>query len=233
MRAWTAVSAAVQALSFLPPPTLDGSVWSDLEQHGLARRRVPGAVETVMGVEVWPCSREAAWLGITDDHPPHPVTGLTEIRLSGAGGGPKVLYQYLDLPWPLQDRHWAIALQNNLPLAKTGVWERHWSLDAEAMTQAKSRMDARYDDALMTPVNEGAWLLVPVSPAETLVVYQSRASLGGSVPDGAVEDWAMSSLSDAMHTYQTDALRLQGSYLGGCTPQIGGDNALIPCFATP
>lgn len=230
MSAWTAVSAAVQALSFLPPPTLDAVVWREVETSGFARRRVDGEVQTAVGVAVWPCSLQAAWLGITDDHPVGKVSGVTEIRLSGAGGGPKVLYQLLDLPWPLQDRHWAIALENNLALAKKGVWERHWRLAPEMLEQAHARMGSRFEEALLTPINEGGWLFVPVTGQETLVVYQSRATLGGGVPDGAVESWAMSSLSDVLKTYGENALRKQSSYGPGCEPQVGGDGQKIACF---
>ena len=226
-----AVSTAVQALSFLPPPPLDRTVWAEVESAGLSRRRVDGEVQTAVGIAVWPCSQAAAWLGITDDHPVGKVSGLTEIVLSGAGGGPKLLYQYLDLPWPLQDRHWAIALENNLKLAQqTGVWERHWKLAPEALERAHPQMGERFEAALMTPVNEGGWLVVPVAAAETLVIYQSRASLGGGVPDGAVEGWAMSGLADVLRTFGENAARMQREYRAGCVEQMGGDGRKIGCF---
>jgi hypothetical protein len=98
------------------------------------------------------------------------------------------------------------------------------------MEAARQKMDARFGEALLTPVNEGSWLFVPVSATETLVIYQTRASLGGGVPDSAVESWAMSSLSDVLHTYGANAERMTHEYVGNCVPQVGGDNQRIPCF---
>jgi len=233
--AWAAVSAAVQAHSFLPPPPLDPGMWAELDQHGVARRRVAptveGGPETALGLDRWPVSKSEAWLSITEDSKVKAVKGLTEIVLRGRWGSNKLLYQHLDLPWPLQDRHWAIALQGNPALAKSsGVWERSWKLDLAAMELAAPRMGSVYQEALVTPVNEGGWLLVELAPRDTLVLYQARASFGGGVPDSAVEGWALSNMVELLQKFEQGALGMRSSYGHGCDQQPGGDGATIPCF---
>jgi hypothetical protein len=235
MGAWAAVSAAVQASGVLPPPPLKETLWAEVAQGKIARQREnTAASDKAMGVAVFPSSQAALWLSITADTTT-PASGVTEVRLEGSWASSKLLYQRLDLPWPIQDRHWAIRLQNNTALAKaSGVWERFWKLDSAALSRARSVVGevAWLADggALETPVNEGSWLLVPLDPGNTLVIYQTRASLGGTVPDNAVESWAWSSISEVMLGYAKEARTINSRYGPGCSPQPGGDGVPIPCF---
>lgn len=217
----------------MPPPPLEAAIWAELEQNGLARRRIDGDPQVAMGVDRWAVSREEAWLSITDDTPSEPVKGVTELVLAGRWSSEKLLYQYLDLPWPLQDRHWAIRLRGNAALAeKSGVWERHWKLDEAGMELARPKMGERYAEALMTPVNEGDWLLLSLGARDTLVIYQTRASLGGGVPDSAVEGWAFSGIAEVMEKMEKNALRMRTFYSESCDVQPGADGRPIPCFGS-
>jgi hypothetical protein len=230
-RAWTAVLAAVQALSFLPPPPLEGDVWDNLATTGQARLRSGAEVQQVVGLGIFPAPQAQVWLALTDDRPSEAIAGLTEIALRGAWTSPKLLYGHLDLPWPFQDRQWVIELRNNTALAQSsGVWERHWSPKPEALELARPTMGAALDSALLTPENEGNWILLALSPTQTLGIYQTRVSMGGVVPDSAVDAWAASSLKEVFDKYTRNALNMPAHYGPGCSVQKGANDVPIPCF---
>lgn len=229
--AWTAALVAIQALAFFPPPPLDAAALAELDAQGLVRRRLSsGGLDRVVGVGLIPAPAPAVWLAVTDDKPEQGFGGLTELVFEGAWASPKLLYGYLDLPWPFQDRHWMLRIRNNAALhAQAGVWERYWTLDAGAMPLAQPQMGERYAGALMTPYNEGQWMLIPVG-AQTLGVYQSRVSLGGAVPDEGVESWAMSSLRELFSDAARNAAAMAEKYGPGCTPQPDPSGRPIPCL---
>lgn len=209
-------------------------MWDDVAAGKVEHRTVPADPAWVLGVGLLPVSREEAWLSLTDDHLSDDVSGLVEVAFQGRWSSPKLLYQRLDLPWPFNDRHWVIALTNNARLASvSSVWERAWSLRGDALSGARARTDAAAFDAAETvTVNEGSWLLLPVG-GETLAVYQARASLGGAVPDGAVDTWTRSSMRGLFEGVTEHAAAVRKRYGPGCSPQPGADGAAIPCFSSP
>lgn len=227
---WAAVEGAVQETARFPPGALPAFVdWADVAAGRVEVRR--GA--RVVGVGLLPVSRPAAWLSITDDDPVGArAEGLFEARLSGAGAGPKTLYQHLDLPWPFADRHWAIDLRTNAALARREprVWERAWTLDSSALAAARSLDPARWDAAEAVPVNEGGWLLVEAGDAHTLAVYSVRADLGGGVPESAAAAYTSSTLDALFAQIARNAEDEAGRYRGACRTQPGGDGAPMACF---
>lgn len=232
--AWIAALAAIQALSFFPPPALDAAAFEEVAAQATARRRIQGeaaqGLDRVAALGLIPAPPAAVWLAITDDHPEQSFSGLTEAVFEGAWASPKLLYGYLDLPWPFQDRQWMLRIRNNRALAlEAGVWERYWTLDAASLERARAAMGAKLDEALLTPRNEGHWLLLPFQ-GQTLALYQSRVSLGGVVPDDAVESWAMSGLNEIFSDAAANAARMKTHYGPGCAPQPDPSGALIPCF---
>ena len=216
--AWAAVSAQVTELARVPPPALDARVWDDVAAGRVARRTRAGEPATVVGVGVLDVSREAAWLSLTDDRLSAEIESLTEVALEGAWAAPKLLYSRLDLPWPFADRHWVIALTNNTRLATaSGVWERAWTVRPDALAQARGRTDpAAFDAAEAVAVNEGAWLLVPLDARRTLGVYQARATMGGGIPDGAVDAYTRSSLDGLFEGVERNAANVARRYGAGC-----------------
>lgn len=215
--------------SRLPPGALPASTWDTVAAGRVARSRpATGA----MGVGLLPVSLAEAWLAITDDHPVDAVEGLHQVALRGAWGSDKLLYQRIDLPWPFQDRHWVLDSRTTLALARASpAWERAWRADPAALSAARDRVGAAtWDDAATVPVNEGAWLLVPVDATNTLGVYQGRADLGGGVPEAAAEAWTAAALDDLFASTTRNARSMRRRYGPGCTPQPGGDGAPIPCF---
>ncbi len=230
---WAAVAPTVTTTATFPPPALDARVWEDVAAGKVARRTFPGEpASTVVGVGVLDLTREEAWLSLTDDRLSAEIESLTEVALQGAWASPKRLYQRLDLPWPFNDRHWVISLTNNARLATaSGVWERAWTLRSDLLAEARARTDTeRFDAAEAVTVNEGGWLLVPLEDGDTLAVYQARATLGGSVPDGAVDSYTRSSMTGLFEGVERNAAKVRKRYKAGCTPQPGADGASIPCF---
>ncbi len=224
--AWIAVEAAIQAFAFLPPGKLDDAVWTALAQGELAQWSVGTEVRRVAAARLVALPATAMWLGVTDDHPIEPIRGLQEHALRGAWSSPKLLYQHIDLPWPFEDRQWVIELRNNARLyGEARVWERSWVL-------ADSASAAQYWDpaALSTPVNEGGWLMVPVSQQRTLVLYQARASLGGVFPESAVRAWTAATLDEMFSRYERNAASMSTRYGAGCAPQPGPDGGALQCL---
>lgn len=228
---WAAVAPAISTQAAFPPPPLDARVWEEVAAGKVARRTIAGDTATVLGVGVLDATREEAWLSLTDDRLSAEIESLTEVALQGAWASPKRLYQRLDLPWPLNDRHWVIGLTNNAGLAASGVWERTWTLRTDLLDDARARTDAeRFDAAETVSVNEGGWLLVPLDTGDTLAVYLARATLGGAIPDGAVDSYTRSSMTSLFEGVERNATNVRRRYGAGCTPQPGADGAPIPCF---
>jgi hypothetical protein len=229
---WASLAPSVATQATFAPPPLDTKVWEEVASGKVARRTFPGEPATVLGVGVLDMTREEAWLSITDDRLSAEIESLTEVALQGAWAAPKRLYQRLDLPWPLNDRHWVIALTNNARLAAaSGVWERAWTLRTDLLADARARTEAdRFDASETVTVNEGGWLLVPLEDGDTLAVYQARATLGGAIPDGAVDSYTRSSMTGLYAGVERNAAKVRVRYSEGCTPQPGADGAPIPCF---
>jgi len=226
---WQRLEPAVEEHARFPPGGLDVSVWLTVAAGRVAR---PHVDRGALGVGVLPVSLAEAWLAVTDDHPVDAVDGLTQVALRGSWGTEKWLYQRIDLPWPVQDRHWVLHGTSNLALAKaSGVWERAWESDPAALATARERVDAvGYDSAATVPVNRGSWLLAPISGHETLGIYRAEADLGGAIPEGAAQAYTASTLDKLYASTARDALSMRTRYATGCTPQPGGDGVPIPCF---
>jgi hypothetical protein len=233
---WATVERTVEEHAVFPPgplSVLGASGWDRVAAGNVVSIRTPSGA--VAGIGLLACDRPACWLSLTDDHPREQVKGLTEIRLRGEWASPKLLYQHLDLPWPMQDRHWAIASTTNTTLATlSDVWERAWRTDANGLAAARAKTDpAAYDAALAVPVNEGDWMVLPVGTDQTLGIYQVRVDFGGAVPEGAAEGYAASTLTELFEKTARNAGDMRRRYGPGCAPQPGGDGRPLPCYGSP
>ena len=229
---WEEVRPAVDiAARSAPGARLRGVDWS-----GVTRGQVWSArSDRVVGVGYWPVPRAQAWLAITDDAPADRTDGLTERRLRGAWSeSPKLLYERIDLPWPLQDRHFVIESRTNLSLAQRDrrVWERAWTLADAHLPSARTDADgAAYDASARVAANDGSWILVEVDPTHTLAIYSVRVDLGGNVPEGAVATWTASSVEELFASMRASASSAWTRYLARCAtrPLPGGDGAPLGC----
>ncbi len=244
---WHDLERVVEATSRFPPVACDatphrGGVcaldafvdWRAVE-HGevVVKRHVRAdGVSRVVAVGVVPQARAGAWLAVTQDLQPG-QEGIVERRLSGHwAASPKQMYQRIDLPWPVADRHWVIEGRTNLALAaaEPRVWERSWNLVPGALAGARTGEPdvGAYDASVAVPRNEGGWILVEAGPTRTLAIYSVSVNLGGAVPEGAVSRWTESSVQGLYTTLATDARRYAARTGAACS-QPGGDGKAVGC----
>ena len=194
---------------------------------GIAKRRlIQAGPDRAIGVGWTPHPRSAVWVAIIDDIHNTMVEGLTEHRLGQSEAGGKLLYQRLDLPWPLNDRQWVIEIKNDQVLAQATedqVWSRAWALTTHRAPEVAD------GEALWAPTLDGGWLALDVAGG-TMVVYQARTTIGGVVPDGLVTRWAMSTLDEMLGNLFARAAEIPEHYSETHDPIIGGDGRPIPAF---
>lgn len=201
--------------------------FSKLAEGKVARRRLPATGSDRALGAIWsPLSRDAIWLAIQDDKDFTLVESLTEIQLEDTAWGHKRLYQHLDLPWPVTDRHWVLEIKNNVVMAKSSqdrIWERVWDLTTE------SDIPTGRPEAIWSPINDGGWFLVDACGG-TLVIYHARSVIGGSVPREAVTRWAMLTLDSLLHTTIDRAEGIHTHYTHGHPPIQRPDQSEIPTW---
>ncbi len=238
---WNEFSGQAMGIAGLALPDFTAREWDEVAAGGVTKRRIRGepgvsggTVDRVIGVALLPLPVEQVWIGILDDVHASLVEGLTERQLRGTTPGHKRLYQALDLPFPLNDRHWILGIQSNAELyAGTGAWERTWSLDPggpAALLEVEHGVLLSPDDAVWTPENDGGWLLVPVKDHGTLVVYQARTDIGGFVPDDLVARYAVARLDEMITQVMELGQRAPGHYVGDHFPIHGPDDLPLPVW---
>jgi len=225
---WASVEGAVADHASWSPGALPASTWTEIATGKVVRARSPvGAT----GVGVLRCSLAEAWLAVTDDHPVQAVEGLQQVALSGRWASEKWLYQLIDLPWPVVDRHWVLHSRNNPRLAGFGVWERAWTLAEDWLPRARAEVGAeRFDAAQTVVVNDGSWMLVAIDAANTFGVYQARVDLGGALPSGATDAYTNATLGELFRSTEANAHSMRTRYRAPCDAQPGPDGRAIPCF---
>ncbi len=225
--AWEAALPTMSAQARLPVSLPDAS-WARLASGQVARHKVAlTGADRVVGAVWTDVPRDALWIAILDDQHFDMVEGLTEEQLPGTGPLTKLLYQRLDLPWPLQDRQWVIDIQSNTALYRASgqtVWERAWTLGDPTLAPSPD------PDAVWSATNEGGWLLVDAAGG-TLVLYHVRAEIGGNVPDEASTQWAWGTLQTLLEgTVQRARAAVPPHYDARHAPLYRPDGSPIPAF---
>lgn len=221
--AWDGAAPALSRAA-RQPVTLPGTMFEALAAGEVARAReeLPGA-DRVIGALWTDAPRDALWIAILDDQHFDLVRGLVEEQLPGTGPLRKLLYQRLDLPWPLQDRQWVIDIQSNTALWREtdgALWERSWTLGDAALAPSPD------PEAVWTTVNEGGWLLLEAAGG-TLLVYHVRTEIGGSVPDEATTRWAWSTLDELLRGTVSRAAVVRAHYNSQHAPLSRPDGGVI------
>lgn len=179
-----------------------------------------------MGATWSPLSREAIWLAVLDDTHDTLVKILSERTLYYTEDGRKVLYQHLDLPWPISDRQWVIEIWNNAKLTEATdnqIWERVWNLtDSSSMKHPDP-------EAIWAPMTDGAWLFIPALGG-TLVIYHVRSTVGGAIPDEVVTRWALATIDEMIVHAVTRAEEIPTHYDAKHFSINGGNNQPVPPF---
>ena len=188
---------------------LDDNDFRRVAEGKIAKRRLSQeGPDRAIGVGWTPHSRESVWIAIIDEVHNTMVSSLFEQRLKNGADGAKHLYQRLDLPWPFNDRQWVISIANNTPLAEAStnaVWERYWVLSDPI------QRDPAVPGALWIPTLDGSWIAISVGGG-TLLIYQVRTTIGGTIPDELVTRWAMATLDEMLENVFTRAAEIPEHY---------------------
>ena len=178
-----------------------------------------GDVEAMglLGIQLVEAPRLLVWLsllggsGQSDDR-------VVTAMLSQGPGSAYSRYQYVNLPWPIRDRHWVIFCEKNVALADATdgvIWEHRWSLqeNGEQLLQTAfddgriPRLNVRtFNKTIYLPANRGTWGLIDLGQNKTLIVAFYDADLGGRLPGGLVRSFTKRQLRRYLETTreQTD-----------------------------
>lgn len=172
-----------------------------------------------------PQPKATVWLATQDPHGSY-VAGMVNEELPGSTFHDRLLYQSLDLPWPLVTRQWVIRVKNNRALLDaTGdaVWERTWDL-SPARGAAAERPNAVWLD-----VNDGGWVFAD-APGGTLLAYHVRSVIGGNVPDDVATRYVLGTLEGMLESLVSRSSWMVGHYTAGHAPIVAPDDRPVPVF---
>jgi len=146
------------------------------------------------------------WLAICDrDHHEEFMPHISEGVCLEDFGDSRLVYQYLVLPG-VRDRHWVIRTRTNGPMwlaSNRTVWESSWELEPDADTLIGQYLESgaiekvtaeQTEAAIVTPRNDGCWLLVDLPDGRCFVAYQDLSDIGGKVPAWLVNELGPSGL---------------------------------------
>ena len=131
----------------------------------------------------------------------------TEFLLHRTGVDVETWYGYMELPWPVNDRHWIVTSWSNHELARATQnqhWERAWKLNEISHAQVPNQVKdislpsfIEMESAIYTPVNEGAWAMLTIVD-KTLLVYHASTVIGGNIPDNVVAQFIVSTVDEML-----------------------------------
>jgi hypothetical protein len=173
------------------------SDWEDVSTGEVVVRRLPqiSGPDRVLGLSFVDESPSAVWIAIIDNPHLHLSAELLDHTMAGSSPERKLLYQLLNLPFPLSNRCWIIEISSNNDVYEGSggsIWRREWrgvengpaslyDLPLDLQRQALA--------AVYTPVNEGSWTLLSIDDG-VIVVYDVRADTAGNLPSGLVDRFA-------------------------------------------
>ena len=176
----------------------------------------------------------SVWLAILDGKHAGLSVEYSEWTISATPTS-KVLYQHLDLPFPIANRHWILEAHSNGELyTKSGMtaWERSWALDARgeaALASLPASVREAGASAIWTPKNRGGWLLLAVGWG-TLAIYQLETDIGGWIPDDLVASYALSTLKTLVDRTAALADRVAVHYTTGHNAIYAPDGTPVPPY---
>ena len=185
--------------------------------------------------------KEKLWIAFQDSH--FVVQESTIEKIYKSEGADKLQwYGYIDLPWPLTDRHWLVRVWNNHTLASktnNAMWEHPWSLisngaelckDMVKQGKVKGVSEKMYSSAIYLPDSQGVWAMMDVD-GSTLLVYSATATVGGAIPEGLMMNYLLSGLDAFMKNGEKRArIEVPKHYTSGHQQVYGGDGVLIDTF---
>jgi hypothetical protein len=225
-----------------PIPELSLAQRKHLSRGELVRLRerpaAPGQPQRALGFLVVDLPKELLWLAGRDPHFSE-IPAVHEVRLSRRMDRPERWYQYVELPWPLKDRHWVIDIwdQHSMDRATAGsCWEHWWSLSPNGPALAQIAIEAgsadgvtpdMAADAVYVPHNTGAYLFMDLPGGRTLTGYHASTVLGGHIPDSLVVRHSKSMIDDLLLKQRSFAHQVPLHYGPGHEPFLGGGGEII------
>ena len=182
---------------FLSSLEISSGDWAEVSRGEVvvSRQPQPTGPDRVWGVSFIDEPPRSVWIAIIDDPHLHLSSEVLEYAMASSSPERKVLYQLLDLPFPLSNRCWVIEISSNSDVYERSgglVWRREWrSIEngQDALHSLPTELQSGALSAVYAPVNEGSWTLLPVGDG-TIVVYEGRADSAGSLPGGLVDRFA-------------------------------------------
>ena len=165
--------------------------------EAVAHRRDSAGGAFAIGAIWRPSPAKHAWVVIQDGKDRPLAGGSRTAWLPGATATRRDVYMWIDLPWPLSDRHWVsrMDIQTDIHAATQGrVWQRRWTNAPNSPVIAKSVADP---EAVWIEQNDGAWTIMEVGGG-SLCVLVVRTVLGGAIPESISGSWAVSTLKGTM-----------------------------------
>jgi hypothetical protein len=223
-------------------PILDEADYATLAAGEAVIRQQEMEGSDVLGATVFDvCDVEAwrIWLAICDrDHHEEFMPHIREGVCLADFGHSRLVYQYLALP-AIHDRHWVIRTRTNGPLwqrSGQAIWESSWALepDADALIEryvesgAIEKISAsQADDAIVTPRNDGCWLLVDLPDGHCYVAYQDLSDIGGRVPAWLVNELGPSGLADLVQKVEERARQIEHFFSADRPPPAAPDGTRV------
>ncbi len=233
--------AAFNGHARFPLPSLTSAQLDRLEAGKVVKIRQvseeDGAPQRAIGLLRSSQPAWGLWLSARDVHFTA-IDELTEVQLTPSGQWPAQWYQYLDLPRPISDRHWVVDVTDTHLLAQaTGAWEHAWvlaqdgprlGLAAVAASRVPGVDQDRAADAIYTPRNDGAWLVIDLGDGTTLLGYHVTSVIGGAIPDKLVADYTLLTLGKLLKGVEERTPTVIEHYDAAHEPIEGGDGVPIP-----
>lgn len=178
---------------------LEGEIPTGLEA-------VPGhSARKAWGVAVVDVPIARYWAAINDDSSKVEHTPLEHLKiLDGTACAPeRTVFQYLPVSW-VSDRWWIARITVNAALVDGSggrVREMRWeSVDRDLSTDPEVAGWAA--GGIQAEFTKGAWLLVDLDGARTLVEYYAWTDPGGRVPAGLASRFAAGNISETLRAME-------------------------------
>ena len=185
--------------------------------------------------------KEQLWISFQDPH--FQVQESTIEALYKSNGTDKLeWYGYIDLPWPLTDRHWLVRVWNNHKMAEesnNAMWEHPWRLIPEGKTlcadmvaqgKVQKVSTSNYNSAIYLPDSQGVWAMMDME-GSTLLAYSATATVGGAIPESLMMKYLLSGLDSFMKDGEKRAREVVPQhYKASHEPIYGGDGIPVKTY---
>ena len=202
-----------------------------------------GAVEAgkVRAYYVTDLPKHQLWLAFQDAH--FQIQEMTTDYLYKEHTQDKMdWYGFIDLFWPLSDRHWLVRVWNSHEIAQKSnneIWEHPWKLIDNGAELMQSRIDkglvdgisqSMFEQAIYLPASNGTWVAMDVED-HTLLIYSATATVGGSIPEELMMRYLLSGLDTFILEGERRARTVMPKHYVDPHPSIfGGDGSPIPLY---